>query len=428
MHQVADLPVSLDAPTAPGTTTASVTRTDADALTVTSTHAISSRGGSNTRVVPNLPGLFTGDNQVMPEAVGFGWDGLGFDLYWRRAQALGIYAPKDWPHSSKNPFVTLLLLAQYMATKGPGASTYASSSADPSKSDGVPSEGSAHVSTYHLSAATASSRFEALEALVNESMPAPAVLAAFDRQWCSNSRAGWGGGTNGTGGCCGIADVLGLASRTFLRLGRRSEAEDTAWLAVQPSDSHGKGGTTAPAATAHSAHATTTASASAGAGAPVFATEAKPGPPHVDLTASASGATRKAGSSTRRSNSNTPPPPPPRPSSAPGSSYDHHNDQGKHHHHHPKVATRVTCRCVLGDIAASEANWLVAEGYYAEALADARACEARALEVMVCSKWRYKVLQPAGKSQAEVEVAIEEACKRMNCNRDEVAELLQPEP
>jgi hypothetical protein len=83
---------------------------------------------------------------------------------------------------------------------------------------------------------------------------------------------------------------------------------------------------------------------------------------------------------------------------------------------------------VLGDIAASEANWLVAEGYYAEALADARACEARALEVMVCSKWRYKVLQPAGKSQAEVEVAIEEACKRMNCNRDEVAELLQPEP
>lgn len=414
VQQVAELPLSLDAPTVAAADSAptvasstSTTGAGADAGTL----AAGSTGNSNETNIggsagasPSLPGLFTGDNQAMLEAIGFGWDGLSFDLYWRRAHAHGIYSPKDWPHPSKNPFLTLLSIAQYMAT--PGSST-PSSSADLPKSGSVPQESSATASS-----TSSSSSFEALEALVNESMPAPAVLAAFDKQWCLSSRAGWGG-------CCGVANILGLASRAFLRLGRRSEAEDTAWLALQPNGSHGKGG-------AANANARVTgASATANAGASVTTattTDAKPDPLPVDLTASAGGATRKAGSSSRRSNSSPP---------ANVHVHDHARVDKRGNelqHRHPKVATRVTCRCVLGDIAASEAKWLVAEGYFAEALADARACESPALEVTVCSKWRCKVLQPAGKSQAGVDSAIDDACKRMGCNRGDVSELLRPEP
>jgi hypothetical protein len=51
--------------------------------------------------------------EAAAELLGFGWDGLGFDLYWRLAEEAHMYTKTDWPHPSGNPFLTLLVMQRF---------------------------------------------------------------------------------------------------------------------------------------------------------------------------------------------------------------------------------------------------------------------------------------------------------------------------
>jgi len=234
--------------------------------------------------------------EAMAEVVGFGWDGLGFELYWRVAEGSGLFDKREWPHASGNPFLTLLIMQRFVLLQGGGkavpgngrqqqeegrmelrlssdSSVTSLEAAETGKGGG--GRNSPGLSSRHQNSKASgsgrkpSSSKDSVEVIrtrlqnsskdptkeagaaaqqrdqdqerkeLNSSLPTPSVLALFEDRWSRwQQQDSSSVGVLGGAGLCGEGSASLLGARCFLLLGRDSEACELALLVLGLPDPH----------------------------------------------------------------------------------------------------------------------------------------------------------------------------------------------
>ena len=89
-----------------------------------------------------------------------------------------------------------------------------------------------------------------------------------------------------------------------------------------------------------------------------------------------------------------------------------------------KKSTLVTCRSIMGQIAARRGQDGEADGHFARALEDAEVSRMPMLELLVARDWKRYALEPTGRDCNEAEAVIDGACEKMNKTRAQLAAVL----
>ena len=90
-----------------------------------------------------------------------------------------------------------------------------------------------------------------------------------------------------------------------------------------------------------------------------------------------------------------------------------------------KWTTLVTCRCILGQVAAKRGDLEEAGGHFAQALEEAKLSRLPMLELLAARDWKRHLLKPEGRECAEAEAVIDGACGRMKKTREQLASVLE---
>ena len=90
-----------------------------------------------------------------------------------------------------------------------------------------------------------------------------------------------------------------------------------------------------------------------------------------------------------------------------------------------KWTTLVTCRCILGQVAAKRGDLEEADGHFAKALEEARTSRLPMLELLTARDWKRYLLEPEGRECGAAEAVIDGACTEMKKTREQLAPVLR---
>ena len=89
-----------------------------------------------------------------------------------------------------------------------------------------------------------------------------------------------------------------------------------------------------------------------------------------------------------------------------------------------KKSTRIMSYIVLGRIAAKRSDIDEAEGFFSEAMVEAKLSRLPMFEVLVARDWKKYLLDPNGRDASAAEAAIDAACAKMKKSRGDLASVL----